>query len=231
MPVGATRDVAGIMPRPYSTLTGPPPHDVPGPRKRAVLPMVSTCRCFARPGILGRRSPRGVKISPHFGPGDCETSFRREVPREATSSRPRSACFLVSTLGVVIQLHHFARPAWVPNSAGSSESAFNDVACATPFGKVGHRETSYSSWPSVNGATFFFWLFLIGKGETIANSCFPSFRVRLSGRASGSQESIRQPDPHWNPLMVCTRFLAAAVVRGKARRSHSRRSGRPASAL
>ena len=117
--------------------------------------MVSTCQCFARPGILGRRSPRGVKISPHFGPGDCETSFRREVPREATSSRPRSACFLVSTVGFVIQLHHFARPAWVPNGAGSAESAFNDVACATPFEKVGHRETSYSSWPSVNGATFF----------------------------------------------------------------------------
>ena len=195
MPVGATRDVAGIMPRPYSALTGPPPHDVPGPRKRAVLPMVSTCRCFARPGILGRRSPRGVKISPHFGPGDCETSFRREVPREATSSRPRSACFLVSTLGVVIQLHRFARPAWVPNGAGSEESAFNDVACATPFEKVGHRETSYSSWPSVNGAPFFFWLFLIGKGETIANFFFSLFafgcRAERAGRRRASASRIR----------------------------------------
>ena len=192
--------------------------------------MVSTCQCFARPGILGRRSPRGVKISPHFGPGDCETSFRREVPREATSSRPRSACFLVSTLGFVIQLHRFARPAWVPNGAGSAESAFNDVACATPFEKVGHRETSYSSWPSVNGATFFFGSSLLERGK-LSPIFFQVFRVRLSGRASGSQESIRQPDPHWNPLMVCTRFLAAAMVRGNARRSHSRRSGHHASAL
>ena len=148
--------------------------------------MVSTCQCFARPGILGRRSPRGVKISPHFGPGDCETSFRREVPREATSSRPRSACFLVSTLGFVIQLHRFARPAWVPNGAGSAESAFNDVACATPFEMVEHRETSYSSWPSVNGATFFlvlpYW-----KGETIANlfSGFSRPAVGPSERVAG----------------------------------------------
>ena len=149
--------------------------------------MVSTCQCFARPGILGRRSPRGVKIFPHFGPGDCETSFRREVPREATSSRPRSACFLVSTLGVVIQLHRFARPAWVPNSAGSSESAFNDVACATPFGKVGHRETSYSSWPSVNGATFFFGSSLLERGKLspIFFSVFSRSAVGPSERVAG----------------------------------------------
>ena len=135
-----------------------------------------------------------MKISPHFGPGDCDTSFRREVPREATSSRQRSACFLVSTLGFVIQLHRFARPAWVPNGAGSAESAFNDVACATPFEKVGHRETSYSSWPSVNGATFCFWFFLVGKGETIANFFFRFFasgcRAERSGRWKASASRI-----------------------------------------